>query len=174
MTVGAVVFVSLYVGCAISVLSFMARALLRDTREERAHGAAGLDCLDELPWKGWTLSTGWPGATCWRGCADLHRDDWWRAYLDKTCWPGCADLHREGWWMAYLDQDGSAAEEAEVLPLSAEERHPGRRQWAGRPELPSRTAGRGRAASEGTPPCGESVSPPSGRTSPRPRARVST
>jgi hypothetical protein len=64
----------------------------------------GLDDLDELRWNGWTPLMGWPPVTCWQGCADLHRDDWWRRYLDRTCWDGCKDLHREDWWRAYVHQ----------------------------------------------------------------------
>jgi hypothetical protein len=89
--------------CAISVL-WLLLYLLRNRRRDRKNGARGLEGLDELRWSGWTLSMGWAPVTCWRGCADLHRDDWWRAHLRKTCWDGCADLHRDDWWRAYVDQ----------------------------------------------------------------------
>jgi hypothetical protein len=85
------------VGCAIFVLWMMAHM---PKQEEEAPEA---DDLDQLRWVGWSLSKGWPAATCWHGCADLHRDDWGRAYLKRTCWQGCADLHRDDWWKGYVD-----------------------------------------------------------------------
>ena len=63
--------------CAISVLWLLAY-VPRNVRQNRMNEVGGLDDLDELRWKGWTLLMGWPPVTCWRGCADLHRDDWWR------------------------------------------------------------------------------------------------
>src|SRR5665648_287763 len=90
---------------AISVLWLLAY-LPRSIRQDRMNEVRGLDDLDELGWKGWSLRVGWSPWTCWPGCKDLHRDDWWRAYLHQTCWPGCEDLHRDDWWRAYVDQPG--------------------------------------------------------------------
>jgi hypothetical protein len=88
--------------CAISVLWLLAY-VPRRIRAGQMNEVRGLADLDELGWKGWTLVLGWAPWTCWRGCAGLHRDDWWRAYLSQTCWRGCKDLHRDDWWRAYLD-----------------------------------------------------------------------
>lgn len=100
--VEAAIFVPCAVG-AVSVLWFLVY-VLPNIRRERRNEIGGLEDLDELRWNGWTLVRGWPPVHCWRGCADLHRDDWWRTYLYKTCWPGCADLHRDDWWKAYVGQ----------------------------------------------------------------------
>jgi hypothetical protein len=100
--VEAAFFVPCVLG-AISVLWLLAYVPLR-IRQDRMNEVGGLDHLDELGWKGWTLWVGWPPWTCWPGCKDLHRDDWWRAYLHQTCWHGCAGLHRDDWWRAYVDQ----------------------------------------------------------------------
>lgn len=88
---------------AISVFWLLAY-VLRNIRRDRMNEVGGLDHLDDLRWNGWSLVMGWPPVTCWQGCAHLHRDDWWKAYVEQTCWPGCADLHREDWWKAYVDQ----------------------------------------------------------------------
>lgn len=95
--------------CAISVLWLLA-FLRRDARQDRIYEVAGLEHLDELRWNRWTASMGWAPVTCWQGCADLHRDDWWRVHLSATCWPGCADLHRVDWWMAYVSEDAEIRE----------------------------------------------------------------
>jgi hypothetical protein len=78
----------------------------RTIRQDRKNDVGGLDSLDKWRWQGWTLSIGWPPWTCWEGCRDLHRDDWFRAYQHRTCWDGCSDLHRDDWWKAYLDRTG--------------------------------------------------------------------
>ena len=100
--VEAALFFFLCVVCAISVLWLLAY-VPPNIRQDRMNEMGALDDLDELRWNGWTPLMGWPPVTCWRGCADLHRDDWWRRYLDQTCWDGCKDLHRDDWWRAYLD-----------------------------------------------------------------------
>jgi hypothetical protein len=89
--------------CVISVLWVLVDVPW-NIRQDRMNEVGGLDNLDELRWTVWTPSAGWVPVTCWYGCSDLHRDDWWRAHLGKTCWHGCEDLHRDDWWMAYLDQ----------------------------------------------------------------------
>jgi hypothetical protein len=104
--VGAGFFLSCVLG-AIAVLGLLVY-VSRTIRADRMSGAGGLDRLDKLRWESWTALIGWPPWTCWRGCADLHGDDWWRAYLHRTCWDGCADLHREDWWRAYVDQPDCA------------------------------------------------------------------
>ena len=88
--------------CTIPVLVLLAFAQ-QNIRAVRANEVSALEHLDDLRWYGWTLMMGWSPATCWQGCADLHRADWWRGYLSRTCWQGCADLHRADWWRAYLD-----------------------------------------------------------------------
>jgi hypothetical protein len=88
------------VGVAVLWLLFY---VPRHIRQDRMRQGGGLDRMEELRWRGWTRSTGWPPWTCWPGCRDLHRDDWWRAYLHQACWPGCEALHREDWWRAYVD-----------------------------------------------------------------------
>jgi len=80
--VEAAFFVPCVLG-AISVLWLLAYVPLR-IRQDRMNEVGGLDHLDELGWKGWTLWVGWPPWTCWPGCKDLHRDDWWRAYVDQA------------------------------------------------------------------------------------------
>lgn len=102
MTFVEAAFIFPSVVCVIAVLwllAYLVRNLRRDQVPE-----AGLEDLDELRWIGWTLSMGWPPVTCWHGCADLHRADWWRTYLGQTCWQGCERLHRADWWRAYVDQ----------------------------------------------------------------------
>jgi hypothetical protein len=101
--VEAALFFFLCVLCAISVLWLLAYAP-QIVGQDRMNELGGLDHLDELRWNGWTPLMGWPPVTCWHGCADLHRDDWWRRYLDQTCWDGCKDLHSDDWWRAYVDQ----------------------------------------------------------------------
>lgn len=92
---------------AISVLWLLV-FMLRNIEQDRINASGGLDDLDGLRWNGWTQALGWPPVTCWQGCADLHRDDWWRVYLRQTCWQGCADLHRDDWWRSYVEHaDGS-------------------------------------------------------------------
>ncbi|HEY5249172.1 MAG TPA: hypothetical protein VIJ15_12075 [Dermatophilaceae bacterium] len=75
-----------------------------DIERDRLSDVRGLQDLDELRWNGWNRSMGWPPDTCWQGCAGLHRDDWWKAYVYRTCWQGCASLHRDDWWRVYLAQ----------------------------------------------------------------------
>jgi hypothetical protein len=89
--------------CALSIL-WLLRYVLRTTRQAQLNEVQGLENLDDLRWNGWNRSMGWPPVTCWNGCSYLHRDDWWRVYLDRTCWAGCQDLHREDWWRAYVEQ----------------------------------------------------------------------
>lgn len=101
MTFARAAFLLPAVACVISLLCLLPY-VLRHLRQDPM--VAGLDGLDDLRWNGWTLTLGWPPVTCWRGCADLHRDDWWRTHLCRTCWQGCADLHRDDWWRAYLEQ----------------------------------------------------------------------
>jgi len=69
--------------CAISVIWLVAY-VRRSLQQDRMNALGGLDDLDGLRWNGWTLLRGWPPVTCWQGCADLHRDDWWRAYLEQA------------------------------------------------------------------------------------------
>jgi len=88
---------------AISILWSLGY-VLRNTRQDRMNERGGLGDLDELRWNVWTPGLGWPPVTCWQGCANLHRDDWWREHVHQTCWAGCKDLHRDDWWRAYLDQ----------------------------------------------------------------------
>ncbi|MDQ1538324.1 MAG: hypothetical protein QOE58_2717, partial [Actinomycetota bacterium] len=94
--------------CAVWVLWLLAYAM-RNAKHDRLNAVEmnaveGLDHLDDLRWNSWSRMMGWPPVLCWQGCANLHRDEWWRAYLTATCWDGCADLHREDWWRAYVDQ----------------------------------------------------------------------
>jgi hypothetical protein len=89
--------------CVIAVAWLLVYAL-RNVLQERMNEVEGLDNLEVQSWKGWMPLMAWPPVTCWRGCADLHRDDWWRAYQSRTCWQGCEDLHRDDWWRAYVDQ----------------------------------------------------------------------
>lgn len=174
MTMLGAVFIFFYAFCAITMLSVLARILLRDKQQDRTNGVEGVDSLEVLKWGGWTLSDGWPPMTCWPGCRDFHYEGWWTHYQERTCWPGCADLHRDDWWRPYLDQVDSPEQDSDVLPLSAGKPRPGRRRWVARPALLSRTAGLDRAASEGIPRYGGTVALPSGRTSPQPPARVAS
>ena len=96
--------------CVLSIL-LLRLYVLRKTRQDRMNEVAGLDHLHELRWNGWTLVMGWPPVTCWQGCADLHRVDWWNRHLHRTCWQGCADLHRDDWWRAYLGQTEQSQEQ---------------------------------------------------------------
>lgn len=96
--------------CAVSVLWLRALAP-QNVAQERKYEVGGVDNIDELRWSGWSLSKGWAPVMCWRGCSELHRDDWWRTYLSRTCWPGCAELHREDWWRAYVDQAAQESRE---------------------------------------------------------------
>jgi len=168
-------FIFLYIAFTIVVLSLLARVLLWVMKRDRMSDEEGLASLDGLRWNGWTPSVGWPPMTCWPECRDFHRTDWWRMYLDRTCAPGCEVFHREDWWRAYLEQrrleqsrleqgDEPAIEAPATRPVSAGERRPGRRRWAGRPALLSRTAVRDRGASEGIPLYGGTADLPSGRT----------
>ena len=75
---------------------------------------------------------------------------------------------------ATVQQTGNAFGTPPATGLIAGERRPGRRRWAGRPELPDRTPGHDPGASAAGSRCGESVGPPSGRTSPRPPAPGAT
>jgi hypothetical protein len=100
--VGAGFFSLLCVLGAVSVLWLLVY-VARTTRADRMSEAGGLDRLDRLRWQSWTVLIGWPPWTCWRGCKDLHGEQWWRAYLYRTCWDGCRDLHGEQWWRAYVD-----------------------------------------------------------------------
>jgi hypothetical protein len=84
----------------------------QNVRQDRTKRPGSLDRMDDLRWRTWSFPEGWPPWTCWPGCRDLHRDDWWTAYLHQTCWSGCSDLHREDWWRAYVDQAGSSVAEA--------------------------------------------------------------
>ena len=104
--VGAVLFITCFLG-AILVL-WLLTYVRRSAGQDRVAQSGGLDRMDDLRWKSWTSSVGWPPWTCWPGCRDLHREDWWRGYLHQNCWPGCQDLHREDWWRAYLDQTPTA------------------------------------------------------------------
>lgn len=91
------------VACVIAV-SWLLAYVLRNVRQDRMNEVQGLDNLQVQSWKGWMPLMAWPPVTCWRGCSDLHRDDWWKAYQNRTCWQGCENLHREDWWRAYVDQ----------------------------------------------------------------------
>jgi hypothetical protein len=103
--------------CAISVWWLLAYAP-RDMTQDRMTDAGGLENLEDLRWTGWSVKKGWDPATCWHGCEDLHRDDWWRLYMSQTCWHGCVHLHRDDWWRAYLDQAEEASEQtAQALSL---------------------------------------------------------
>ncbi|MDQ1482955.1 MAG: hypothetical protein QOF35_1031 [Actinomycetota bacterium] len=92
--------------CVIAVAWLLVYSL-RNVMQERMNEVEGLDNLEVQSWRGWMPLMAWPPVTCWRGCADLHRDDWWRAYQSRTCWQGCEDLHRADWWKAYVDHDES-------------------------------------------------------------------
>jgi hypothetical protein len=92
-----------FVASATLILWLLAYTL-RNLTQHRVNVVEGLDNMEVQRWKGWTPLMAWPPVTCWRGCSDLHRDDWWVAYLDRTCWQGCEGLHRADWWRAYVDQ----------------------------------------------------------------------
>jgi hypothetical protein len=175
MTGTGAAFIFLYVAFIIVVLSLITRVLLWVMKRDRMGEEEGLANLDGLRWNGWTPAMGWPPMTCWPECRDFHRADWWRMYLDRTCAPGCETFHRADWWKAYLeqarleqtslDQGGAPGHEVPAArPVSVEGRRPGRRRWAGRPVLLSRTAVRDRGASEGIPLYGGTADLPSGRT----------
>lgn len=174
MTGSGATFIFLYVACAIVVLTLAARVLLWVMRQDRTNDEGSLASLDGLRWNGWTPSMGWPPMTCWPECRDFHRTDWWRMYLDRTCSPECEVFHRADWWRAYTEQgrlaqsrpdqgDVPAPQAPAPGPVSAGKQRPGRRRWAGRPALLSRTAVRDRGASEGIPLYGGTADLPSGR-----------
>lgn len=175
MTEAGAAFIFLYVACIIVVLSLIARMLRWVMQRDRVSDEGDLASLDGLRWNGWTPLMGWPPMTCWPECRDFHRNDWWKMYLDRTCAPGCEVFHRADWWSAYLEQsrleqsrleqgDAPSRKAPAARPVSAEEQRPGRRRWAGRPALLSRTAVRDRGASEGIPLYGGTADLPSGRT----------
>ena len=85
--VGAGFFSLLCVLGAISVLWLLVY-VARTIRADRMSEAGGLDRLDRLRWQSWTVLIGWPPWTCWRGCKDLHGEQWWRAYVDPSDWCG--------------------------------------------------------------------------------------
>ena len=62
------------------LLAYVPQNLRRD--REKQPGA--LDRMDELRWSAWSFPEGWPPLTCWSECRDLHREDWWRAYMEQA------------------------------------------------------------------------------------------
>lgn len=103
MTTVEAALLLLCVVSAISVLWLLVY-VRRDMNRDRVNGVGGLVHLDVLAWRDWTPLLGWPPMTCWPGCKDLHRADWFRVYLDRTCRDGCADFHHVQWWKKYLSR----------------------------------------------------------------------
>lgn len=56
----------------------------QNLRRDRAKQSGALDRLDELRRSAWSFPEGWPPLTCWSECRDLHREDWWRAYVEQA------------------------------------------------------------------------------------------
>ena len=119
------------------LLAYMPQNLRRD----RAKQPGALDRMDELRWSAWSFPEGWPPLTCWSECRDLHREDWWRAYLHQTCWSGCRDLHREDWWRAYLEQAGPEQAGPRVTEAPVHSRPISTQRPWGTPDSSARGAG---------------------------------
>lgn len=93
--------------CAAGVAAiFWLLVFVRNLRQDRLAHSGRLEDINDLRWSGWAPGSGWAPVTCWYGCANLHREDWWREHLSRTCWEGCTDLHRADWWRVYLDKTG--------------------------------------------------------------------